>query len=142
MRRMRPKRKRTKKTRNGNSIFFAALLALTVLSGVVEAKKKSGPAAAHAVVGGSVFRPPGFALPGARVRVEPESREAKLRSVQGITDSRGEFALRVPAVPMSWTVHVEMKGYQTQSRSVRIEGEQRTELPFVLQPVKPEGDSK
>jgi len=138
---MSSKRKRTKKTRTGSKFFFASLLALTVLSGVAEAKKKPEPAA-FAVVGGTVFRPPGSALPGARVRVEPESRDAKVKSVQGVTDSRGEFAIRVPAVPMSWTVHVEMKGHQTQSRSVRIEGEQRTELPFVLEPVKPEGDPK
>jgi hypothetical protein len=104
-------------------------------------KEKEKPAAAFALIAGTTFRAPGFALPGSRVRVEPrapESSGVRLKAVEVLTDSRGEFALRVPVVPMEWTVHVQVNGYHPQIRTVRVDGEQRVDLSFILEPVQPE----
>jgi len=103
------------------------------------AKKKNQTASEpFAIIGGTTFRPPGFALPGVRVRVRPEQTEAgnKLtaKPIDAVTDSRGEFAIRVPAAPSKWTVDVSASGYQSQTRSVAIEGEQRVELSIILEP--------
>ena len=56
------------------------------------------------------------------------------KPIEAVTDSRGEFAIRVPAVASKWTVDVSAKGIGRQSKSVTIEGEQRLELSFVLEP--------
>jgi hypothetical protein len=111
---------------------------------VGEAKDKKVPEP-HAVVAGTAFRPPGLALPGAKVRIAPESSSSaglKLKPVETQTDARGEFAIRVPVVPMKWTVHVQANGYQAQARTVQIEGEQRVETTFQLEPApgKSKGD--
>lgn len=135
--------KRTK-TRTGSS-FLAALLLLTGAgAGHGKDKKASVP---YAIIAGTTFRPPGFALPGAKSRIAPESSSSgrtKLKSAEVQTDARGEFALRVPVVPMKWTVHVQANGYESQAKSVSIDGEQRVDLSFQLQPAaaKPKGEAK
>ena len=136
-------RKRTK-TRTGSS-FLAILLVITgTWAGYAKDKKASEP---YAIIAGTTFRPPGFALPGAKVRIAPESSSSggtKLKSVEAQTDARGEFALRVPVVPMKWTVHVQANGYESQGKTVSIDGEQRVDLSFQLEPAaaKPKGEAK
>jgi len=135
-------KKRTKKRTTGSSSRFVAVAALLTLLSVhaLSGKKKEKPAAeSFAVIAGTTYRPPGLSLPGARVRVRPEptadaSQAKKLKGAEVVTDSRGEFAIRVPAVPAKWVVNVQASGYQPQSKSVATEGEQRLELSFVLEP--------
>lgn len=133
-------RKRTRTRTTGSSRFlFVLLIAAFLTASALEAKKKEKPAAeTFAVIGGTTYRQTGLSLPGARVRVRPEqSADAsgkKLKGVEAATDSRGEFAIRVPAVPAKWAVDVQANGYRPQSKSVSIEGEQRLELSFVLEP--------
>jgi hypothetical protein len=101
-------------------------------------KDKSKEASApFALIAGTVYKPPGFSLPGAEVTVSPEQPEAsgtKLKKSQAVTDARGEFALRVPAVPAKWRVDVKMNGYRPGQKSVSIEGKQRVDLSMVLDP--------
>ena len=88
---------------------------------------------------GTVYRDPGFALPGASVVVTPESGErdgVKFKKQETSTNNRGEFAVRVPAVPMGYRVDVKVNGFQAQNQTVQVEGEQRKELSFVLEPQK------
>ena len=139
----RTKPKRTK-TRTGSSL----VLALLAVAGAFTAdgKEKKAPEA-YAVIAGTTFRPPGFALPGAKVRIAPESTASggvKLKSAEAQTDARGEFAVRVPVVPMKWTVHVQANGYEAQAKTVSIDGEQRVDLSFQLEPAsgKPKGEAK
>lgn len=132
------------KTRTGSrssSLLFVSLILISLLiPGSLTGKKKEKLAAEpFAIIAGTTFRPPGLSLPAARVRVRVETGSANVsaKSVkpqEATTDSRGEFAVRVPAVPSKWTVDVTASGYQTQSKSVAIEGEQRVELSFVLEP--------
>ena len=89
------------------------------------------------MVAGTVFRPPGFALSGAEVTVSPEPGPTQARAPKSqrvLSDARGEFVVRVPAVPMRYLVTVKKKGFVSQSRPASIEGEQRLELLFTLEP--------
>jgi len=90
----------------------------------------------YATVAGTVYRDPGFALEGVVVTVTPETGDrggVRFKRQQAATNTRGEFAVRVPPVPMKYQVDVKLDGYGTQSQPVEIEGEQRKELSFVLE---------
>ena len=135
-----------KRTRTGSSLLLV-LLALTGLALPAPGYKDRRAPEAFAVIAGTAFRPPGFALPGAKVKIAPGSATAggvKLKAIEAITDSRGEFAVRVPVVPMTWTINVQGSGYVAQSRTVSVEGEQRFDLSFQLEPApeKPKGEGK
>lgn len=135
-----------KRTRTGSSVFFAFLLLFCLSAARLPAKKKENSKhdpVTYALIAGTTFRPPGFALPGSKIRIEPGAAEAggtRLKPLESVTDGRGEFAVRVPAVPMQWTVHVQANGFLPQSRIVRVEGEQRVDLSFVLEPAQPKTD--
>jgi len=111
-----------------NLIFSAAPV-------LAEKKPKKGSEAAgpYSVIAGTVFRPPGFALAGADVEITPEA-EGKPKKMKAVSDARGEFALRVPPVPMKYKVDVKCNGYQPQQKTVEIEGEQHKDLTFQLEP--------
>jgi hypothetical protein len=139
----RMKMKTKKKTTSGNRLVATACLcALLCAIPSLAGKKKNSPekdlTEPHAVVAGTVFRSTGFALEAAEVTVAPESPsedQSKIKKVKGLTDARGEFAVRVPPVPMRYVVHVKLNGYQDQEKTVSIEGEQRKEINFLLEPV-------
>jgi hypothetical protein len=130
--------KRTKATRTGSKVIaVAAAIVLSAPLGFSAKKEKRAPEV-FAIVAGTVYRPPGFALQGVSVVVAPEQAEAgsiKLKKSEAITDARGEFAVRVPPVPAKWRVDVNMKGYRPEQKSVSVDGEQRVDLSFVLEPV-------
>ena len=141
---MRMKRKKTqtkkKATRTGSRfIAIAAVLMGSCLPAFAEKKAKPENAPAYALIAGTVYRPPGFALPGVKVVVEPEKSEsngAKLKRSEAVTDSRGEWAVRVPPVPAKWRIDVKVNGYRPEQRSVSVEGEQRVDSSMVLEPVR------
>jgi hypothetical protein len=131
--------KRTKKTRIGSSLAALAIAALFCVPASVAAKKEKSKEtqAAFALIAGSIYRPPGFALPGVEVKLVPESSESqnvKLKKAEAVTDARGEFAVRVPAVPAKWRVDVKVNGYRHEQRSVSVTGEQRVDLSIILEP--------
>jgi hypothetical protein len=102
-------------------------------------KKSSETPQSFGLIAGTVFRPPGFALPGAEVVVTPQSEPPdgiKIPKQKAVTDARGEFAVRVPAVPMKYSVDVKSSGYKQQQKAVQIEGEQRKDLTFELEPAR------
>jgi hypothetical protein len=134
------------KTRKTNCSLLAppcilALAAHSLLLAAPEEAKKNAPVA---VIAGTVFRQPGFALPGAQVTIRPErdkEQGTKFKKSKIITNSRGEFAVRVPPVPMKYSVDVHANGYISQSKTVEIYGEQWKEISFLLDP-KPAGEKK
>jgi hypothetical protein len=144
-------KKRTPKTRTrtatiGSSwtlsvslIFLWGVFSNPVLSAAKKEKSKNG-VAPYALIAGTVYRPPGFALPGVEVVVSPEQPEVngtKLKKAQAVTDVRGEWAIRVPPVPAKWQVNVKIDGYRPEQRSVSVEGEQRVDLSITLEPAHP-----
>jgi hypothetical protein len=96
--------------------------------------KKTQQTEPQAVIAGTVFNTSGFALGGAEVLVVAEPKESK--EMKTTANDRGEFAVRVPAVPKKYRIDVKIKGFQPQTKDVTIEGEQRKELNFLLEAAK------
>ena len=122
-----------------NNFFLAGagFLAGVLVQGSSGADKKSSEA--YAVAAGTVFQESGYALAGATVTLAPDAQadaapRKGAKKLRAISDSRGEFVFRVPAGPARYTVQVEAKGFQSQEKSVEIQGEERTDVTFQLQP--------
>ena len=117
--------------RIGSSLLLVATLLIPAVRG---GDKRT--AVSYALVAGTVFREPGFALAGAEVVLVPDSAggqtPGKIKKMEARSDARGEFAFRVPPVPMRYTIRVSAKGYQPEEKSVSVEGEQRADATFLL----------
>jgi hypothetical protein len=127
-------RKKRKKRRIGISLLF--LLAAVIPLGANAGDKTT--AESYALVGGTVFRESGFALPNAAITLIPEPQAgdsaAKAKKMQAASDARGEFVFRVPASAMHYTLKVEAKRFQTREKSVTVAREERIDVTFQLQP--------
>ena len=90
--------------------------------------------AAYAVVGGTVFRDPGYALPDAKVvllrRAEPKPKKLQ----ESVTNYRGEFSFRVPPVEAAYVVRASLKGYMPEEKEAKISGEEHIDVNLVLSP--------
>ena len=108
---------------------------IALFSQAQAAKKKAGPES-YALISGTVFRDPGFALPNATVTLIPNPAEQpssiKLRKMQTVCNTRGEFVFRLPPVTMRYTVRASAKGYREEERSVEVQGEGRLEVTLTL----------
>jgi hypothetical protein len=126
-----------KKKRTGSSHSLALALAVLLLgTGAVSAgadRKKQPPA--YALVAGTVFRDTGMSLAGAEVAIEIVAAEnSKPRKWKAVTDARGEFAVRLPAVAASYKVTAGARGYEPQQKTIQMAGEDRVDVFFRLDP--------
>jgi Carboxypeptidase regulatory-like domain len=135
---MRMKTKMRKRRSSRRQVLFSFVPVLAVPIGRLAAGSKKKAPEPYGVVGGTVFRDPGFALPGAEVTLTPELASGQdgpsIKKLTAISDARGEFVFRVPTAPMRYTVRVTLKGYSSQQKTVASEGEQRVDATFTLQP--------
>lgn len=100
-------------------------------------KKTKKREAVYALVAGTVFQQSGFSLPGAQLTVTPDPEakpSGKVKRLKAVSDGRGEFAIRVPPVPMRYIVSVRAKGFRGQEKQVTIGGEERVDIFFRLEP--------
>jgi len=128
-------RKRKRTSGSSPSRFLPALAIL--IAGTLAAAGKSGKPEPFALIAGSVFRDTGFSLAGAELTVEPApgaKAPPKFKRIKTVTDARGEFAVRVPAAPVRYTVSVKAPRYRLDKKEVSIQGEERVELFFRLEP--------
>jgi hypothetical protein len=92
--------------------------------------------APHAVVAGTVFRDNGFSLPGAAVTLAmkdaPGAPKRKMRTLQSVSDGRGEFAFRVSPAAATYLVRASLKGFQSVEKEASVAGEERVEVTLVL----------
>jgi hypothetical protein len=99
--------------------------------------KKKKPAEPFALISGTVFRDTGMSLAGAEVTAQPRGspRQAQAgKKITVTTDARGEFAIRVPAAPLGYTVSVRAGGYKRQEKAVSVAGEERVDVFIRLEP--------
>jgi hypothetical protein len=124
--------KKRRRKRSGTSL----LLLLAVVFPLTGADKKKVAQEPYALVGGTVFKESGFVLPGADVTLlpnpQPDKPAVKIKKMQARSDGRGEFVFRVPAGGMSYTVRASAKGFQSEEKSVTVQGEERLEVTFQL----------
>jgi hypothetical protein len=133
MTRTKTRKRRKKKKRIGIS-FLLALIA--ILPEAQAAKKKTEPES-YALISGTVFRDPGFALPNATVTLTPDpspgAPAVKIKKQQTVCNSKGEYVFRLPPLSMHYTVRAAAKGYRDQEKSIDVEGEARVDVTFSLQ---------
>jgi Carboxypeptidase regulatory-like domain len=131
-------RKKTKKKRRRKKkrIGISLLLALIAILPRAQAGQKKAESESYALVSGTVFRDPGFALSNATVTLTPappqESPKSKIKKQQAVCNSRGEFFFRLPPVNMRYTVRAAAKGYRDEEKSIEVEGEARVDVTFSL----------
>ncbi len=127
MKRMPKKRKRI-----GSRLALCLLvLQLTLGNCLLEGQGKGKKPPSFSVIAGTVFRPPGFALPGAEVTLKPEKGKGQQRM---ISNMRGEFAFRVPSEFARYTVSVKAKGFEKTEKMTEVGIEQRVDVAFELKP--------
>jgi hypothetical protein len=129
------KKKRTSGSRPGRALVALALLAAGAAA--ASPARKNRKAEPFALIAGSVFRESGFSLAGAEVVVDaaPGAKPlAKFKRIKVVSDARGEFAIRVAPVPMRYTVSVSAGGFRPGRKEVSIQGEERVDLYFRLEP--------
>jgi len=133
MTRTKTRKRRKKKKRIGISLLLALI---AILPEAQAAKKKTEPES-YALISGTVFRDPGFALPNATVTLTPDpspgSSAAKIKKQETVCNSRGEYVFRLPPLTMHYTVRAAAKGYRDQEKSIDVEGEARVDVTFSLQ---------
>ena len=122
-----------KRRSSRRAVLLSFLPAVAALAG--SKKKSSEP---YGLVGGTVFRDPGFALPGVELiltpDLAPDQAVPAIKKMTATSDARGEFVFRVPTAPMRYNVRATLKGYSPQLKTVSVEGEQRVDVTFTLQP--------
>jgi hypothetical protein len=124
---MKKTKMRKKKKKISSLLFLTALLA-PVFGG----EKKE---AAYAIVAVTVFREPGFALPGAEVSLTPDAApgEKAAKTRKATCDARGEYAFRVASEPKSYLIRASAKGFHPEEKHVQIQGEsERAEVTLEL----------
>lgn len=106
-----------------------ALIALFAAASLALAQKGS-----HAVIAGSVFRENGFSLPGATVTLAPKdaAKGGKGKILKSVTDTRGEFAFRVPATVGHYVITAAMKGFRPAETDAAVAGEERVDVTLIL----------
>jgi hypothetical protein len=108
------------------------LLGLAGAAAALAAADKKPAPPGYAVIGGTVFREPGFSLPGAEIVLEPEA-PAKQKRQKAVSDARGEFAFRVPPIAAKYRVTVTARGFRSDSKSAVTQGgEERIDVTFSL----------
>lgn len=131
------KKKRSPKKKIGISLALLAALLLSGFLAVAGTPKKKPPLDTYAIVSGTVFQENGYSLPDAEVTIVPEvaagDAPAKVQKMEAVSSERGEFTFRVPPGPMHYTVSVTAKGYQSQQKSIAVEGQERVEVTFQLE---------
>jgi hypothetical protein len=109
-----------------------ALVAFCAL-GLTAGEKKKAPES-YAIVSGTVFRDPGFALPDANVVLTLKGDPKSKKLQQAVANFRGEFAFRVPPTPATYVVKASLKGFHPEEKEAVISGEERIEVTLTLTP--------
>jgi len=124
-------KRRKRKKRIISLLILAAAFAFPSLG---DKKKSLEP---YFLLAGTVFQETGFALPNAEVVVipdpAPDAPRQKVKKLQTVSDSRGEFAFRLPTASMRYIVKVSAKGFRTEEKSATVQGEEgRLDVTFQL----------
>lgn len=133
------KRKKRKTTTIGNNPHRRAFLALLLpAAGLAASDKKEKEKKLVAVIAGTVFREPGFAVAGAEVElIDVRGDGKKPKSRKTVTDGRGEFAFSVPPEEQKYKVKASAKGLQPEEKETTSTPGARMDVYFTLKPAQP-----
>ena len=131
------KRRKGRKKRIGISLLLLAAVFTLPALGDKKLGDKKKEAESYFLVAGTVFQESGFALPNADVVLipdpQPDAPRTKIKKLQTVSDSRGEFAFRISTIAMRYIIKVSAKGFQSGEKPVTIEGQEgRLDVTFQL----------
>jgi hypothetical protein len=119
--------------------FIAALVTLTFVFGgslYSAAQKKLDPHQPYALIFGTVFGPDDRPVRGVKIKIR---RNGEKKTVELLSDGRGEFAQRFPAGKADYLVWADVKDKQVAHSTevkVHIEDEERHDLTLHLAKIK------
>jgi hypothetical protein len=126
-------KRKKKKTKIGGKCCRRAFLALVAPALLAADKKKEKKLAA--VIAGTVFQEPGFAVTGAEIElIELRTDGKKGKTQKTATDGRGEFAFPVPAEERKYKVKASAKGLQAEEKEAASTPGARIDVFFTLKP--------
>jgi len=109
--------------------------ALALLAGPLVFAADKKPKQVRSVIAGTVFRDPGFAVPGAEIEmIEVRTDGKKAKPLKTVTDGRGEFAFTVPPVEAKYRVKASAKGLQPEEKETTSSPGVRMDVFFSLKP--------
>jgi Carboxypeptidase regulatory-like domain len=123
------------KTRKTGSLFLV-LLAIAAGFGL-PANARGQEKKPASVIAGTVFREPGFALPGAVVTLEQVELAAKgkrNKPQKVACDAHGEFAFRLPPSGTKFKLTAVAKGFASQTKETAAVPGVRVDTFFELKP--------
>lgn len=133
-------KRKKKTTTTGNNFVRRSFLALLLPPGLLAAGKKKPDKEKKlaAVIAGTVFRDPGFAVAGAEIElIELRADGKKAKPRKTVTDGRGEFAFSVPAVEQKYKVKASARGLQSEEKETASTPGARMDVFFTLKPATP-----
>ena len=92
---------------------------------------------AYSVIAGTVFREPGFALPGALVTLEaagPTAKGKRFKAQKVVSDRHGEYGFRMPPSETKFKLTAAAKGFITQEKETLASPGVRVDVFFELKP--------
>ena len=120
--------------RSIKTLLFLVTLSAVLLDAAAGKNDKKKPADPDAVIAGSVFRDPGYALPEATVTLLLRDDPKHKKLTQQQTTFRGEFAFHVPSNPAVYVVKASARGYRSEEKEASVTGPDRIDLTFTLEP--------
>ncbi len=114
-------------------MLLLAAIAATALAAGARDKKEQAP---YALIFGTVFQESGLSFPGARIEIVPAGElqgARKFKRLEAVSDSRGEFAFRVPVEEMTYKLTAHAAGYIPQEKTTQAAGEVRVDVFFRLE---------
>jgi hypothetical protein len=92
---------------------------------------------AYSVIAGTVFREPGFALPGAIVILEaadPPAKGKRFKPQKVASDRHGEYGFRMPSSEAKFKITAAAKGFISQEKETTAAPGVRVDVFFELKP--------
>jgi hypothetical protein len=129
--------KTPRKMKKNRVISAAALVWLLAGSiSIAAGQKKLDPHQPYALIFGTVFGPDDHPIRGIKIKIR---REGQKKTVEMLSDSRGEFAQRFPAGKADYIVWADLKDKQAAHNTevkVHVEDDERHDLTIHLTKTK------
>jgi len=117
------------------SILLGLCASLAAAKDKKKKKSKQREEGPQGVIAGTVFQPSGLSLEGAKITVIDPADEK--RKWEGVSDARGEFAVRVPAAgDPKYRIVALFKGLEPMEKEAYAFEAQRTNVNFMMSAAK------
>lgn len=128
------RKKKRKKSRPAAIVLSLSIVVSVLLGGAIAldaANQKKQPPP-EAIITGTVFQSSGHLLRGAKVEVVAQD-DPKIKG-EAVSDSQGDFAIRVPAGQRTYAVTASARGFQPTQKTVEVYESEKVRTNLILSP--------